>query len=395
MLLCHNGNHGKDIVTFMDETRRRRMFEDVKIICKDSAVLWAHAAVLGCLSPFLKSLLIVDSPEEDSSKTLVLPDVHSSVMKKDSGGTLQGERDSTEIPKSPAAPASLPFPSFYSIRSNTWGRKKFEQVLQLKKCFSCKRVFGRNLEYELHMTSHRYWQKLKHRFLHKCLSSSTSSKIYNLRNKLIKRSISILLKISQRRQLQLKETSNKESEPSTILFPCPTEPVVEKKKLKLKIKNLNSPKVSEAPDSTWCKICRRFYADVRGLKKHYRRVHSSHLSNTVELRNKSNTKSHIVKRSPLSNRDIDLTCPTCDKVFIAYSIFQRHLKTSHHGNLRNVLQNRPPPPPTPHMNKILQPTIIVRGKETPKYECHLCKQVFLRVKDLAKHRAKMCSAWVN
>uniref|UniRef100_A0A0K2TCY9 BTB domain-containing protein n=2 Tax=Lepeophtheirus salmonis TaxID=72036 RepID=A0A0K2TCY9_LEPSM len=82
MLLCHNGNHGKDIVTFMDETRRRRMFEDVKIICKDSAVLWAHAAVLGCLSPFLKSLLIVDSPEEDSSKTLVLPDVHSSVMKK-------------------------------------------------------------------------------------------------------------------------------------------------------------------------------------------------------------------------------------------------------------------------------------------------------------------------
>ena len=50
----------------------------------------------------------------------------------------------------------------------------------------------------------------------------------------------------------------------------------------------------------------------------------------------------------------------------------------------------------PHLNQITQPKIEVCGREVNKYECHLCKQVFLRVKDLAKHRERMmCSAYNN
>ena len=50
----------------------------------------------------------------------------------------------------------------------------------------------------------------------------------------------------------------------------------------------------------------------------------------------------------------------------------------------------------PHFNQVLQPQIEVGGRTVNKYECHLCKQVFLRVKDLAKHRERpMCAAWIN
>ena len=50
----------------------------------------------------------------------------------------------------------------------------------------------------------------------------------------------------------------------------------------------------------------------------------------------------------------------------------------------------------PHFNEITQPKIEVCGREVNKYECHLCKQVFLRVKDLAKHRERMmCAAFAD
>ena len=52
-------------------------------------------------------------------------------------------------------------------------------------------------------------------------------------------------------------------------------------------------------------------------------------------------------------------------------------------------------PDVPHLNAVLQPKMEVGGREVNKYECHLCQAVFLRVKDLAKHRERQCTAWSN
>jgi len=101
----------------------------------------------------------------------------------------------------------------------------------------------------------------------------------------------------------------------------------------------------------------------------------------------------------------ELTCPTCDKTFPARSIFERHIKTYKHVRYEIYEQATPPPsyipsskddPQLPHLNPVLQPTIEVGGREVNKYECHLCNQVFLRVRDLAKHRERMmCTAWLK
>ena len=105
-----------------------------------------------------------------------------------------------------------------------------------------------------------------------------------------------------------------------------------------------------------------------------------------------------------------LTCPTCDKIFMAKSILERHLKKSKHGIFSEDKDVSSPPPmisqaldkamaegrQLPHWNQVTQPKIEVGGREVNKYECHLCKQVFLRVKDLAKHRERMmCSALLS
>ena len=113
----------------------------------------------------------------------------------------------------------------------------------------------------------------------------------------------------------------------------------------------------------------------------------------------TNTKSS--KRNSVQ----DLTCPTCDKTFPAKSIFERHIKTYKHGQYEIYEHATPPPsyiptssdePQLPHLNPVLQPTIEVGGREVNKYECHLCNQVFLRVRDLAKHRERMmCTAWLK
>ncbi len=94
--------------------------------------------------------------------------------------------------------------------------------------------------------------------------------------------------------------------------------------------------------------------------------------------------------------------------FGSRSIFERHLKTSKHGSYaasESGLSTPPlsaPPnlllpgsgPPLPHLNRVLQPTMELGGVTVNKYECHLCSKVFLRVKDLAKHREKACTAWM-
>ena len=119
-------------------------------------------------------------------------------------------------------------------------------------------------------------------------------------------------------------------------------------------------------------------------------------------------QSTVVKKARVETIEESLTCPTCDKIFMAKSILERHLLKSKHG-LHAVDKDVMSPPPIisqaldkammegrqlPHLNPVSQPKIEVGGRTVNKYECHLCKQVFLRVKDLAKHRERMmCAAY--
>ena len=104
-----------------------------------------------------------------------------------------------------------------------------------------------------------------------------------------------------------------------------------------------------------------------------------------------------------------MTCTTCGQNFISKSILARHLQKSKHGIFVEDKDVMSPPPlisqaldkakaegrQLPHLNSVTQPKIEVGGREVNKYECHLCQQVFLRVKDLAKHRERMmCSAYM-
>ena len=97
-----------------------------------------------------------------------------------------------------------------------------------------------------------------------------------------------------------------------------------------------------------------------------------------------------------------LECPDCDKVFIAKSIFERHLQSAKHGIYGQCNSSQdsdstmgsPPPvqgPLLPHWTTVSP--VTESGEPGHKIECHLCEQKFMRVKDLAKHREKMCQAY--
>jgi len=104
------------------------------------------------------------------------------------------------------------------------------------------------------------------------------------------------------------------------------------------------------------------------------------------------------KKREKSSYYCDLTCPDCDRNFPAKSIFERHLQTAKHGEYSlyssdsgSPVQKNSPSTST-HWS---QQMIRVGDKEIPKIECHLCNSTFARVKDLAKHREKVCDAWLN
>ena len=106
-----------------------------------------------------------------------------------------------------------------------------------------------------------------------------------------------------------------------------------------------------------------------------------------------------------------LECPDCDKVFIAKSIFERHLQSAKHGiygqcnssqesdygGMSPMISSAPVTPVVqgpalPHWTTV-SPGLTESGEQAAKIECHLCGQSFMRVKDLAKHREKMCQAY--
>jgi len=94
-----------------------------------------------------------------------------------------------------------------------------------------------------------------------------------------------------------------------------------------------------------------------------------------------------------------LECPDCDRVFIAKSIFERHLQSAKHGIYSMYSSEsdhfQSPQPSTAEFwaasDSKLQASI---DPDSPKkIECHLCGQSFIRIRDLAKHREKMCQAY--
>ena len=94
-----------------------------------------------------------------------------------------------------------------------------------------------------------------------------------------------------------------------------------------------------------------------------------------------------------------LECPDCERVFIAKSIFERHLQSAKHGiysqcNSSNDSElDMSPVAPVPHWTQSPLSANDSGSGSPHKIECHLCGQSFVRVKDLAKHREKMCQAY--
>jgi uncharacterized C2H2 Zn-finger protein len=108
-------------------------------------------------------------------------------------------------------------------------------------------------------------------------------------------------------------------------------------------------------------------------------------------------------QTPKTPKTVDyystLECPDCCKVFVAKSIFDRHLQSARHGHFK--LGPGSPGSDGPLWPASLPaPPCLPSSPSTPspgpsKIECHLCGQTFVRVKDLAKHREKVCSAYHN
>ena len=160
---------------------------------------------------------------------------------------------------------------------------------------------------------------------------------------------------------------------------------------------------SSSPSSTNQKLTLKIKSPTK--KKIKLDHHSHHQAQAVQHQSSPRPSSSNTNKKPTIEES--LTCPTCDKVFVAKSILERHLKKSKHGMFVEDKDVTAPPPlisqaldkamaegrQLPHLNTVTQPKIEVGGREVNKYECHLCNQVFLRVKDLAKHRERMmCSA---
>jgi len=116
-------------------------------------------------------------------------------------------------------------------------------------------------------------------------------------------------------------------------------------------------------------------------------------------RTKSDSVSSLVPELPDYYNTLE--CPDCERAFIAKSIFERHLQSAKHGiyaqcnssyDSDHLMSPKPGPPgpPVPHWTE----TPFQSDSGSPhKIECHLCSQTFVRVKDLAKHREKICQAY--
>jgi len=149
----------------------------------------------------------------------------------------------------------------------------------------------------------------------------------------------------------------------------------------------------------------------------YERSYSSPAA--VSSKAKAKTGAQKTPKTPKTPKTADyystLECPDCSKVFVAKSIFERHLQSAKHGHFAasaspasSLASDGYPQWPSGYGSPLAgyksplggysSPSPSPSSPSTPgssKIECHLCGQTFVRVKDLAKHREKVCSAYHN
>lgn len=128
---------------------------------------------------------------------------------------------------------------------------------------------------------------------------------------------------------------------------------------------------------------------------------STPLASSSSCKKKERTKSDSVSSlmPELPDYYNTLECPDCERVFIAKSIFERHLQSAKHGIYAQCNSSFD----SDHlMSPVTGQASLPHWTEAPfqsdsgsphNIECHLCNQTFVRVKDLAKHREKMCQAY--
>ena len=123
-------------------------------------------------------------------------------------------------------------------------------------------------------------------------------------------------------------------------------------------------------------------------------------SSKKKERTKSDSSSSLIPELPSYYNTLE--CPDCERVFIAKSIFERHLQSAKHGIYGQCNSSQdsdtggylsPRTPTVPHWTESPLGLGQTDSGSPHKIECHLCNQSFVRVKDLAKHREKMCQAY--
>lgn len=322
---------------------------------------------------------------------------------------------------------------------------------QLRSCSHCKRNFRTSLEHELHMKSHSYVRYLKRINSPPTEESANRKKLLLRQHSLVRKLVWLSVKNLLPKVVKVEEKKEEKKKP--VEEPVAVKVDKEKKGKKKKEKKQKAAVKVEEEELAWqscklkikvplnrihvCQHCSSSFTLSSNYYRHLRTVHPD-AEKSPQKRGRKR-KNHVEKEiappkakkqrrnsSPKKNKKVSsststpssfkktaeelLTCPTCDKIFVAKSILLRHLKTSKHGQFAADKDVTAPPliisqaidkakaegKQLPHFNPVVQPTIHVGGREVNKYECHLCKQVFLRVKDLAKHRERMmCAAWFN
>merc|ERR1719237_306683 len=147
----------------------------------------------------------------------------------------------------------------------------------------------------------------------------------------------------------------------------------------------------------------------------YERSYSSPAAPVSKVKAKAQKTPKTPKTPKTADYYSTLECPDCSKVFVAKSIFERHLQSAKHGHFAasaspasSLASEGYPQWPSGYGSPLAGYKSPLGGYSSPspspcspatpgssKIECHLCGQTFVRVKDLAKHREKVCSAYHN
>jgi len=314
--------------------------------------------------------------------------------------------------------------------------------VNINRCAPCKRNFRNKRELDLHLRSHKFARLLgkfrtkatKNKMVKKpriiTMTGSKDKKI--IRKYVKKRDIGVVSKPAEKivKAPQLKKVDTltcgmcdksfgvkslflrhiqkvhpelaETLESHTMLQTMPS----------INIKKVKVPVVSESPKPNRTPTSPKKFFDVdngySGRHGTPNRTFATPLSKGKEML-KSVVKSNKKKDTPKTPKTDSeapelpdyyntLECPDCDRVFIAKSIFERHLQSAKHGIYSMYSSEsdnfQSPPSSTAEFWAAADKQKALVDPDSPrKIECHLCGQNFVRVRDLAKHREKMCQAY--